>query len=174
MRIYSRNGEIIPAGIPFELTQEIEVDAPIETEVDGEVIVTFRKEKQTGKVAYPWNWLDVASADDLKARGISVEEVPDVMPVPPTISDRQFFQQLAVENIISQDDALAAVKVGAVPAALSALIDSLPADQKFGAEMLVSGATVFERAHPLTVAIGQAYGWDGAKMDDFWRAAAAL
>lgn len=42
----------------------------------------------------------------------------------------------------------------------------------FTTEMLLSGATVFERAHPLTQAIAAAQGMNASKVDDFFRAAA--
>jgi hypothetical protein len=95
-------------------------------------------------------------------------------PVPRSISDRQFFQQLAMQAVISQDDALAAVRTGTIPAPLQHLIDGLPADQQFAATMIVSGATIFERNHPLTSAIGTRYGWSSGQVDDFFRAAGAL
>lgn len=99
---------------------------------------------------------------------------PPPAPVPASISDRQFFQQLAVQGIITQDEALAAVKTGAIPVALQQLINGLPAAQQFGATMIVAGATTFERDHPLTVAIGTAYGWTAAQMDALFQAAAEL
>ena len=40
--------------------------------------------------------------------------------------------------------------------------------------LLLSGATIFARAHPLTEAIGAAQGMTPAQVDDFFRAAAAL
>jgi len=95
-------------------------------------------------------------------------------PIPQTISDRQFFQQLAIQGVITQDEALAAVQTGTVPAALAALVAKLPADQQFAANMMLSGATSFERTHPLTIAIGTAYGFTDAQMDALWTAAAAL
>ncbi|MBC9876335.1 hypothetical protein G8O24_03110 [Bradyrhizobium sp. INPA01-394B] len=94
--------------------------------------------------------------------------------VPPAISDRQFFQQLALQGIVSQDDALAAVRTGVIPAALQQLINGLPADEQFGATMIVAGATTFERWHPLTIAIATAYGWSSDQLDTFFRAAAVL
>jgi hypothetical protein len=97
-----------------------------------------------------------------------------IAPVPATISDRQFFQQLAADGIITRAEALAAVKTGEIPAALAGIIDALPDDQKFDAEMLLSGATTFERAHPLSVAIGEARGMTPEEVDDFFRRAAAL
>ncbi|MET4720745.1 hypothetical protein ABIF63_004851 [Bradyrhizobium japonicum] len=99
---------------------------------------------------------------------------PPAPPVPDSISDRQFFQQLAISGIISKPEALAAVKTGDVPAALQALINAMPEQEQFTAEILISGATVFQRSHPMTLAIGAAYGWNSTQMDELWRAAAAL
>lgn len=93
--------------------------------------------------------------------------------VPQSISDRQFFQQLAVQGIITEDQALAA-NAAVIPAPLASLIDAMPADQQFGAKMIVSGATVFERSNPLTIAIGTAYGMSSNQIDAFFIAAAAL
>jgi len=93
---------------------------------------------------------------------------------PAAISDRQFFQQLALQGIITQEEALAAVKAGAIPMALQRLINGLPADRQFAATMIITGATTFERNHPLTIAIGAAYGWTSDQMDALFSAAAAL
>ena len=97
-----------------------------------------------------------------------------VEPVPDTISDRQFFQQLAIAGVISQEEALAAVKTGDIPAALSGFIAALDDAARFNAEMLLSGATLFQRNHPLTDAIAAAQGMKPDQVDDFFRAAAAL
>jgi len=93
--------------------------------------------------------------------------------VPPSISDRQFFQQLAVAGIITEEQALAS-NAAVIPAPLLAIINAMPAEQQFGAKMLVSGATIFERDNPMTIAIGTAYGWNAEQIDSFFRAAAAL
>ena len=102
-------------------------------------------------------------------------EDPVPNPVPQTISDRQFFQQLAIMQIITQEEALAAVKTGAIPAALQSIVDTIVDDQtRFNVEMILSGATTFERSHPLTNNIGTAYGMTSEQMDDFFRAAYVL
>ena len=90
------------------------------------------------------------------------------------ISRRQFFQQLAVQGVITQVEALSAVKTGTIPAALQTLINGLPPDQQFGATMIVSGSATFERNNPLTIAIGTAYGWSSDQINALFRAAAAL
>jgi len=93
--------------------------------------------------------------------------IPPIV-IPSTISDRQFFQQLAIQNIITKDDALNAVKTGFIPTALQSIIDPMPEDEKFAAEMLLSGATIFQRNHPLTNAIGQTYGMTSEQIDEFF------
>lgn len=55
-----------------------------------------------------------------------------------------------------------------------AIVSAMPADQQFNAEMLLSGATVFQRSHPMTAAIGAAYGWSDAQIDAFFRTAARI
>lgn len=94
--------------------------------------------------------------------------------VPETISDRQFFQQLAVVNLVTQDEALAYVSAGALPKSMTDLIAKLPADAQFGAKMVVIGATSFFRHDPLTVQMITLYGMSAADADAFWTAAALL
>jgi len=93
----------------------------------------------------------------------------------PAISDRQFAQALADLGVIARAEALAFVKRGEVPAALKAAIDAIPDEaERFAADMQVSGTTVFERAHPSTLALAHALGWSEAQADELWRRAAAL
>lgn len=94
---------------------------------------------------------------------------------PDEISRRQFFQQLAVAGIITKAEALAAMKSGAVPQALQAIIDALPTEQdRFNAEMLVVGADTFYRAHPLTETVRLAMQWTEEQRDSFWLEASKL
>jgi hypothetical protein len=108
------------------------------------------------------------------AEGHMLDPVVPSTPVPGAISDRQFFQQLTVQGLLSQQEALNAVKTGDIPAALQQVIDGLPPGQQFEATMMISGATTFERSHPLTIAIGAAYGWTVDRIDALFRAAAVL
>lgn len=102
------------------------------------------------------------------------EPEPSAESVPAVISDRQFAQQVAAEGLITEAEALAWVSAGAIPAALNAIVEALPAEQRFTGQMLLAGATQFERAHPLTDALGAAMGKSPAELDDLWRAAALL
>lgn len=96
-------------------------------------------------------------------------------PVPQQISDRQFFQQAAVAGLITQDEAIAAVATGTIPVVMQTIVDGISdADQKFAATMLLSGATIFERSHPLTEAVGASLGWTSDQIDQFFTQAAAL
>ena len=113
------------------------------------------------------------------AKGEVGEYVPPPDPdpsVPELISDRQFFQALAEPpyEIITKEEALAAVKTGEIPAAMAAIISQLPDAAQFGATMLVSGATTFRRDHSLTGVVGTAFGWSDAQIDAFFIAADAL
>jgi len=95
--------------------------------------------------------------------------------VPPVISDRQFFQMAAMGGIITQAEALAAVQTGVIPSVLQTVVDGITdPDQKFAATMLLSGATQFERVHPLTEAVGAYLGWTSEQIDQFFIQAAGL
>lgn len=123
---------------------------------DGEIYTGFTDEIMVTKVKRTWS-----------------KAVPPV-PVPETISDRQFFQALAESpfKIITQEEALAAVKTGDLPASMIAMIQALPDAAKFSAEMILSGATEFRRSHPLVAAFGTAFGWTSEQIDAFWIEAA--
>lgn len=98
-----------------------------------------------------------------------------VRPTLADISDRQFYQQAAIAGMITKEDALAAVRTGFIPAPLQAVVDTIAgADQKFLAEMLLSGATIYKREHPLTDAIGAAFSMTPDDVDAFFIEAAKL
>jgi hypothetical protein len=92
---------------------------------------------------------------------------------PVSISRRQFFQQLAINTVISEADALKA-QAGVIPPAMDALIAAMPEDRQFSARMLVAGAANFNRTDPLVAEIGAAYKWTSAQIDKLWADAAKL
>lgn len=100
---------------------------------------------------------------------VATEVTTILVPVPEEISDRQFAMGLAIAGLITQAEALAFVKTGEVPAALQAMIGAIEDDDaRFEAEMLVSGATVFKRSHPLVSMIASQVGWSEQQTDQFW------
>lgn len=90
------------------------------------------------------------------------------------ISDRQFFQQLALDGEITEEEAIAAVATGTIPTALQAVIDTLPPADQFAARMFLQGATIFERNHPMTLTLGALMAWSPEQMDALWTNAAGL
>ncbi|MGR0183221.1 hypothetical protein [Azospirillum aestuarii] len=165
------DGETIPTvrvsvhGVPFVLAQLGEAAATATYAADPDVADE--------------GWLSVPAAT-LEALAAAVaaydpDHVPPALePVPPVISDRQFFQQLALDDYITQAEALAAVRTGDLPPVLAELIAHMDEAERFGAEMLLSGAVEFRRDHPLTIAIGEAREMAPDEVDDFFRRAAAL
>lgn len=93
---------------------------------------------------------------------------------PEAVSDRQFFQQIAILRLITEEEAEEAVGAGVIPAPMLALVNQLPEAMRFDARMKLRGATVFNRSSPLTAMLAQAYGWTQEKVDDLWSSAANL
>ncbi|TNC12491.1 hypothetical protein FF100_15570 [Methylobacterium terricola] len=63
---------------------------------------------------------------------------------------------------------------GTLPARIDAAVAGLPEAEQFAARMLLSGATAFERGHPMVARLGAALGYDAAALDALWRQAATL
>lgn len=112
---------------------------------------------------------EAASADEDWARiAAAMKDVPEI------ISDRKFFQQLAIAGVITDAEAFAAVKTGDIPAAMEAFIDGLPTEEQFSARMVLCGDTQFSRHHALVAAFCAANGMTNDQIDDLWIAAAKL
>lgn len=95
--------------------------------------------------------------------------------LPVVISDRQFYQQAAIDGYITKQDALAAVQTGFIPAVLQSIVDQIADEnERFNAEMILAGSTTFRRDHPLTNQIGAALGKTSEQMDQFFSAALVL
>ena len=109
-------------------------------------------------------------------RAMTVEEYAAAHTVPSVISDRQFYQQLAVLGMITEAEAIAAVGTGAIPSEMRAALNSLPASIQFGATMKLTGATTFERDDALVAvfAAAQTPPMTSDQLDALWRAASAL
>jgi hypothetical protein len=109
-----------------------------------------------------------------KGNTIAEPSAPSAPSAPEQISDVQFFQQLALQNEITQDEAEAAVSTGAIPQRIADAITHLPADEQFGARMKLKGAVVFNRHSQVTELLATLLGKSDAEVDAIWTAASAL
>lgn len=141
--------------------------------------ITFYPDRdKEGNLLPPW----IPVADDVYAGYVAGPDDSWIPPDPPTpppegipdfISRREFFQQLAVDKLITEEEAYAALG-GVIPAAMLALITQLPAEEQFNAKMLVAGATDFYRNHQLTHVIQHMFNWTDERADQFWLDASKL
>jgi len=104
----------------------------------------------------------------------TLEDAPPP-PVPQSISDRQFAEQLAIDGLITIQEGLDWVSAGIVPTQLQSIVDAIedPAMNR-SANFLLRGATIFERNHPMTEFLGAALGKTGDDLDAIWRSGALL
>lgn len=110
----------------------------------------------------------------LERDGLKSTASPDVSPSQP-ISDRQFYQGLALRGLCTPAEALDAVRTGVLPSALRAFVDAISdADQRWATEMVLSGAKEFRRDHPFVNEIGAWAGLDGPALDAFWAQCGSL
>lgn len=91
------------------------------------------------------------------------------------ISDRQFYQGLALRGFCTPGEALDAVRTGLLPPALRNFVDAITdAQERWAAEMLLSGAKEFRRDHPFVSQLSAWAGLDAQSLDDFWSQCSAL
>lgn len=90
----------------------------------------------------------------------------------PDISPRQFYQQLAVQGLITQDEALAANNT--IPSELAVLVSKLDQSIQFATKMKLLSAESFKITDSDTLAIASAYGWSPTQLQAFWTAASDL
>lgn len=92
---------------------------------------------------------------------------------PTIISARQFWQQLAIAGLITQDEALAVVRSGVLPAAFVAMVEALPSSEQFATRMKLT-VNQFDRSDALVSAFASSNGIDDAGVDAIWLAASKL
>lgn len=92
------------------------------------------------------------------------------------ISRRQFWSALALPpyELVSREDALLAIKTGAIPVAVKTILDNLTGTERFLAEGMLSGADTFLFEHPTSVFFGDKLGWEATARADFFNFAAQL
>lgn len=92
----------------------------------------------------------------------------DPRPVPEAISRRQFGFGAVMVGKMTQAEALAFVNSGTLPAAVEAIVQSLPADQQFAARMSLA-SNEFHRHNPATLMFLPLMQIDDATADACWR-----
>lgn len=112
--------------------------------------------------------------DWLQAGNIPTPFTPPAPKVPEVISDRQFYQQLALGGTITQAEALAYVKTGTLPATLAAVVATLTPDQQFAVQMQIIGSVEYQRHNPTVMMLATALGWTDTQLNALWTAAALL
>ncbi len=149
---------------------------PIETDyVDGDGNIVQKTPDQIAELQLVQD-MAAQQIQNYLATQQELAPIVDPRPVPQEISDRQFFQIMAMMNVITQDEALQAVGDGTMPAAFEAIISQLPQEQQFPARMMMRGATRFDRSYPL-VDIFARYSkppYTDAQIDDIFRQASRL
>jgi hypothetical protein len=78
---------------------------------------------------------------------------PPAPPAPIILTNRQLFAALALTGFITEAEALAAGRAGAVPAAIDAVFASLPAQDAFLARLTWATMREVPRDHPLISAM---------------------
>lgn len=112
---------------------------------------------------------------DHQARLAAQRQDDPTPPVPKKISRWQFYYGLFLSGKITDDEALAAVSSGAIPAAIEAIVDAIPdAPAKLLAKMLLVSATDFYRSHALIATFAAAEGMTEEDVDNFWRLCASI
>lgn len=158
---------------------------PMATEEEANPVARIIGEEPNPESMIPTNAIKITDAqwaDFLDHQGerrwdgsaVVVHVPPEQPALLAPVSDRQFFQALAIRGHITEDEALDAVGPGIIPAAMLALIEQLPGEAQFGAKMLIRGATIYERGNDLAGLIGSLYGWDDEALDKFWAFTATL
>ena len=86
----------------------------------------------------------------------------------------QFYHQLALQGVISQSEAMAAVQTGTIPSAVQTIINGLSSDQQFGASIKLAGSPTLKITDELMAFIYTGLGWSGSTFNTFWTAASLL
>lgn len=106
--------------------------------------------------------------------GVFTAPEPTPAPVPASVTRRQILTGLAVVGWITEQEALAALTVGATPAAVDAVIAALPADQQFATRMKWAGFQSAFRDDEMVAALAALEGKTNLEVDGFFRLCAGI
>lgn len=119
---------------------------------------------------YPEMWADVIAADDI---GDYIPDGTEVTAPIPTLSFPQLMTGLVAEGWITEDEGKAWL-LGTPPELVMQMIQSLPAEQQFGALARIVRPTVIERNEPLVNQLGQMKGKTAEELDTFFQTFSAI
>ena len=103
-----------------------------------------------------------------------VAPVPQPVPVPSSVTRRQFILTLLSAGLITEQEAIDAATTGKAPAFIAAFFDGLSASDKTAAYITFACMSVVERKHPFVAALARSLKLTDAQVDDLFRAAAVL
>lgn len=98
---------------------------------------------------------------------------PAPLPVPESITYRQFILGLLAASFITQEEALAAAS-GTIPACIDDVFDTLPVEDAVKAKITFKTMTSVYRSDPIVTAAGTALGQTSEDIDDFFRLSSTL
>ena len=152
--------------------------APDNSTIDCQVVFALDDGSEVG----PWPY--TANPDDPSPYALAVFETAQQMGpapyvarppvIPAQVSRRQFFQAAATLGIITEDEAVAVLAIGAVPTSLAAAISALPTADRFAAKMAILGDQDFARTGATLASLATAMGKTDADLDALFILASGL
>ena len=118
-------------------------------------------------VAYPFNWLDLASDEDLQAHGITVQDLPD--PEPPTETPPGPPGPPTLIAVTPRQARLALLEAGLLPQ-----INMMIRGADEATQITWDYATIISREDPLIASIGSALSLTDAQIDALFDRASTL
>lgn len=144
-----------------------------ESAADGETVlpVVADPDPPLGPNERIWGPEYEVLSDRVRAYGRAVamtpEEIAEQYATIPKLTFSQLLIGLVAEQWITEDEGEAWL-VGTLPASVTALIATLPAEQQFPAKARASRPTIILRTDPLVIALGASQGKTPEELDTFF------
>lgn len=152
----------IADGVVFEII-EVPPDGPsFEERYSAEIVAACVPVADGAEVDQGWAW---------DGEGFAAP-TPPAAPVPHSIAATQFWLELPNWTAVTEEEALAGARTGAIPAAIADVLLALPSAAAFEAKVRLARMGDVLRADPLTEAIATGLGKTAEELDAFFRAAA--
>ena len=106
--------------------------------------------------------------------GVIAAHDPTKPAAPYEVTNRQWFHALANQGDITQQEAMAAIKTGTVPASMQAYIDTLPEADQFDTTMILVGETTISWTSDEFKGYASYVGWTDDKIYELFLLAGSL